>query len=75
MARKRVISAARSGGRTPSLATDARKTPAKARAIELMRGQLWKTGEAYLRIMEVGRMLVHLPAGRLARDQGLAGAN
>ncbi len=71
MARKRVISAARSRGRTPSRATDDRKTLAKAGGIELTRGQLWKTAEAYLQIMEVGRMLVHYRRAARPETRGM----
>ena len=62
-----VMSTARLGTTTLKRPTGARKSSGRGRAIELTRGQLWKSGAAYLQIMEVGRMLVHYR--RAARPQ------
>jgi hypothetical protein len=35
------------------------KTSRKKASPALAKGQLWKTGEAHIRIMELGKMLVH----------------
>ena len=69
--KKRVKSAARSGGKAPSRITVDRKSGAKVGAIELTRGQLWKTAEAYLQIMEVGRMLVHYRRAARPETRGM----
>lgn len=71
MARKRLTTAARSGGRTPIRTTVARKPSVRVRTIELTRGQLWKSGDAYLQIMEVGRMLVHYRLTARPQSRGM----
>jgi hypothetical protein len=66
-----VMITARPGVTTLSRTTSARKPAGRGRAIELTRGQLWKSGEAYLQIMEVGRMLVHYRRGARPQTRGM----
>jgi hypothetical protein len=66
-----VMSTARPETTTLKRPTGARKSSGRGRAIELTRGQLWKTGEAYLQIMEVWRMLVHYRRATRPETRGM----
>ena len=47
-----------------------RASPTAGPGLVFARGQLWKTSEAYIQIMEVGKMLVHYRRAARAETRG-----